>query len=154
MPVTCPSCKRQTIESRETCHYCGAKLPKGFLQRLLWALVEHPASFPETSRQDSFAQDAAAHAEFSMKAGGAFHIAGRGTVVTGKVLSGEIRVGEMVSYTAPNGEERVHLVAAIEEFKTIRVIAAKNDDVGLLLPDARKEEIPPGTLLSKAEKAE
>lgn len=74
-----------------------------------------------------------------------FNIRGRGTVVTGRVANGQIRVGDVVLL---NGERRVK-ITGVEMFAKILEVAQEGDNVGLLLQGLNKEDVQKGDVLSK-----
>jgi elongation factor Tu len=73
-----------------------------------------------------------------------FSIRGRGTVVTGRIETGSVRVGDPVRV---NSGARAVTVGAIEMFRKTLDVANAGDNVGLLLRDLRREDIGPGDVL-------
>ena len=147
--ILCPSCGRQTIEGRDTCHYCGVKLPKG-LAKWVAGLFENKRGQAPAS-EDSFLEGAAIRGDFRMKVEEVFEIQGRGTIVTGEIESGAIRTGESVLFTSKRGEQKNCRVKSIEKFRKILNQASAGEKVGLLLLGVAKEEIEEGIFLMKAE---
>ncbi len=146
--VQCPRCGRQTIENREVCHFCNAPLPKGILGKFFSKLLK-PTQ--ESAGTDSpFVQEALARGEFRMKAEGIFSIAGRGTVVTGKIEMGSARVGDTVVFTSRMGEKKMCRISSIERFRKLLEKASAGEQVGLLLAGVEKGEVAVGTLLVKS----
>ncbi len=74
-------------------------------------------------------------------------IAGRGTVVTGRVERGTVRIGDPVEVVGL-GAERTVVVTGIQSFHRDREVARAGDNVGLLLRGVRREEIERGQVLS------
>jgi elongation factor Tu len=80
-----------------------------------------------------------------MKAEDVFGISGRGTVVTGKVLSGEIHVGDEVRFMSTKGKSMECHVTGIEMFQKVVSAAKAGEDVGLLLRGLKQGDIEVGT---------
>jgi elongation factor Tu len=84
---------------------------------------------------------------FRMTVEDVFSIKGRGTVVTGKVESGTLKVGDEVSIQGKNGERKT-IVTGIEMFRKTMSQANAGDNVGLLLKDIAKPNVQQGDVLS------
>lgn len=76
-----------------------------------------------------------------------FTITGRGTVVTGHVESGSVKVGDTVRLGRTDGSSREVAVAGIEMFRKILNTAKRGDNVGLLLRDVDKNGVGRGDVL-------
>ncbi len=74
-----------------------------------------------------------------------FTIGGRGTVVTGRVARGRVRIGESVELLGAAVPEAV--VTGIETFHQLRDVAEAGDNVGLLLRGVEREAIARGALV-------
>jgi elongation factor Tu len=74
-----------------------------------------------------------------------FTIGGRGTVVTGRVARGRVRLGDVVELLGAAVPETV--VTGIETFHTLRDVAAAGDNVGLLLRGVDRDAIARGALV-------
>jgi elongation factor Tu len=72
-----------------------------------------------------------------------FSIRGRGTVVTGKVEQGRVRVGDMLELRGTYDAREV-VVSALELFRKKVEEASTGDFVGILLKDITKEEVSRG----------
>lgn len=83
---------------------------------------------------------------FRMMVEDVFSIAKRGTVVTGKIESGTLRVGDEVAINGKNGEKRT-VVTGIEAFRKTVSQANAGDTVGILLKDIAKQDIQRGDVL-------
>lgn len=83
--------------------------------------------------------------EFSMVVEDIFTIIGRGTVVTGKIERGSIKVGDIIRI---NNTTKVE-ISGIEMFRSKLDEASEGDNVGLLLKDITKKDIKKGDILSK-----
>jgi elongation factor Tu len=73
-------------------------------------------------------------------------IGGRGTVVTGRVERGTLRVGKILAIV---GADREVVVTGIQSFHQDREEARAGDNVGLLLRGLKREEIERGQVLSE-----
>ena len=72
-----------------------------------------------------------------------FSIRNRGTVVTGKIDAGTLKVGDQVMIRGRNGEKTT-TVTGIEAFRKTLEQANMGDTVGILLKDISKEDIQKG----------
>jgi elongation factor Tu len=77
-----------------------------------------------------------------------FTISGRGTVVTGRVDRGKVKVGEEVEIVG-FGETRKRVVTGVEMFRKLLDQAQAGDNVGTLLRGVGKEEVERGQVLAK-----
>ena len=77
----------------------------------------------------------------------AFHIAGRGVIVTGKVNKGTIRIGDLLYFKNAMGEKKEVKVNGIEMFRKILEEAHQGDNVGVLISNITKESIKKGDRL-------
>lgn len=77
-----------------------------------------------------------------------FAIEGRGTVVTGRIERGQIKVGEDVEIVGL-GETRKTTVTGIEMFNKSLDTGMAGDNAGLLVRGVKKEDIKRGQVLSK-----
>lgn len=72
-----------------------------------------------------------------------FSIAGRGTVVTGKIHSGTVRAGDELVIKGKDGERRA-VVLGVEASRKVLEEAHAGDAVGVLLKDASRAIIQRG----------
>jgi elongation factor Tu len=77
-----------------------------------------------------------------------FSIEGRGTVVTGKIEQGVLRVGEAVEIVGLSDEPRTAVVTQIETFGQILEEALAGDNVGCLLRGVAYDEVQRGQVLA------
>jgi elongation factor Tu len=77
-----------------------------------------------------------------------FSISGRGTVVTGRVERGKVKVGEDVEIVG-FGETRKRVVTGVEMFRKTLDEGIAGDNVGVLLRGTDKEEVERGMVLAK-----
>jgi len=77
-----------------------------------------------------------------------FSISGRGTVVTGRVDRGKVKVGEEVEIVG-FGETRKRVVTGVEMFRKLLDEGLAGDNIGVLLRGTDKEEVERGMVLAK-----
>jgi translation elongation factor EF-G len=100
------------------------------------------------SRSDFDSSAPVSYGDFSLTIDDIFSIRGRGTVVTGKVASGSLRLGQRVHVSSPDGTERYETtVRGIEIFKKHLEMAQTGDYVGLLLENLTKEQVKKGMVI-------
>jgi len=78
-----------------------------------------------------------------------FTITGRGTVATGRVERGKVKVGEEVEIVGLRPEARRTVVTGLEMFRKTLDEAVAGDNIGVLLRGVEKEEIERGMVLAK-----
>ncbi|WP_308533445.1 elongation factor Tu, partial [uncultured Peptoniphilus sp.] len=78
-----------------------------------------------------------------------FSITGRGTVATGRVERGTVKVGDTVEIVGLTNEKRDVVVTGVEMFKKQLDQAEAGDNVGLLLRGVQRNEIERGQVLAK-----
>ena len=76
-------------------------------------------------------------------------ITGRGTVATGRVERGQLKLGEEVEIIGLTDERRKPVVTGIEMFHKLLDYAEAGDNIGTLLRGVAKNEIERGQVLSK-----
>jgi elongation factor Tu len=86
---------------------------------------------------------------FLMPVEDVFSISGRGTVATGRIERGVIKVGEEVALIG-FGSDKKTVVTGVEMFRKLLDDGQAGDNVGLLLRGIAKEEIERGMVLAKA----
>ena len=84
---------------------------------------------------------------FRMPVEDIFTIHGRGTVVTGRVQSGTVRVGMDVNVIRDGGVATTTTITGVEMFRKVLDSATAGDNVGLLLKGLGKEQLRQGDLL-------
>jgi elongation factor Tu len=72
-----------------------------------------------------------------------FSIRNRGTVVTGRIETGTLKVGDQVVIKGRNGDKTT-TVTGIESFRKTLDQANTGDNVGLLLKDLTKQDVQQG----------
>ncbi len=85
---------------------------------------------------------------FLMAVEDVFSITGRGTVATGRIERGKVKVGEEVEIVGIK-ETRVTTVTGVEMFRKLLDEGMAGDNVGLLLRGIQKEDIERGMVLVK-----
>ncbi len=78
-----------------------------------------------------------------------FTITGRGTVVTGRVERGVIKVGEEVEIVGMQAETRKSVVTGVEMFRKLLDEGQAGDNIGALLRGIDKDEVQRGQVLAK-----
>ena len=86
---------------------------------------------------------------FLMPVEDVFTITGRGTVATGRVERGQLRMNEEVELVGLTEERRKVVVTGIEMFRKLLDYAEAGDNVGVLLRGVQREEIQRGQVLAK-----
>jgi elongation factor Tu len=107
------------------------------IEELLHALDE---SIPEPVRETD--------KPFLMPVEDVFSITGRGTVATGRIDRGRIKVGEEVQLVG-FGTEKKSVVTGVEMFRKLLDDGQAGDNVGLLLRGVEKTEVERGMVLAK-----
>ena len=92
--------------------------------------------------------DRKADMPFLMPVEDVFTISGRGTVATGRVERGQLKLGEEVEIVGLSDEKRKTVVTGIEMFHKLLDYAEAGDNVGTLLRGVAKTEIERGQVLS------
>jgi len=85
---------------------------------------------------------------FLMPVEDVFSITGRGTVATGRIDRGKIKVGEEVEMVGLNANKKT-VVTGVEMFRKLLDDGQAGDNVGLLLRGVEKNEIERGMVLAK-----
>ena len=86
---------------------------------------------------------------FLMPVEDVFSISGRGTVATGRVERGTIKMADVVEIVGLSEEKKSTVVTGIEMFHKLMDNAEAGDNVGLLLRGIQKNEIERGQVLCK-----
>lgn len=108
----------------------------GAIQKLLDALDSY---IPEPAREID--------KPFLMPIEGVFSISGRGTVVTGRVERGKIKVGQEVDVIG-FGKNIKSVVTGVEMFRKILDEGQAGDNIGLLLRGIKKEDVERGMVVA------
>lgn len=80
-----------------------------------------------------------------------FYIEGRGTVVTGRVAVGKVKVNDELFVVNPSGNKYKTVCVGIEMFKKLLTQAEEGDNCGILLRNVSVSSIQEGAWLQKGE---
>jgi elongation factor Tu len=78
-----------------------------------------------------------------------FSITGRGTVVTGRVERGKVKVGETVDIVGIHPKVEKTVVTGVEMFRKLLDEGVAGDNVGLLLRGTTKDQVERGQVIAK-----
>ncbi len=106
------------------------------------ALLEAVDSYIPTPQRES-------DKPFLMPVEDVFSITGRGTVATGRVERGTIKVGEEIEIIGLNDKPRKTVVTGVEMFRKLLDQAMAGDNIGTLLRGIDKNEVERGQVLAK-----
>ncbi len=115
----------------------ASDLGYGAMEKLMSAVDEY---IPEPARDTD--------KPFLMPIESVFSIAGRGTVATGRIESGKLKVGDEVEIVGFRDTVKT-VVTGIEMFRKTLNDGQAGDNVGLLLRGVKKEDIERGMVLAK-----
>ena len=87
--------------------------------------------------------------DFLMPVEDVFSISGRGTVATGRVERGTVKVGDVVEIVGLSEESKNTTVTGVEMFHKLLPQAEAGDNIGALLRGVAKDEIERGQVLAK-----
>ena len=93
--------------------------------------------------------DRKADLPFLMPVEDVFSISGRGTVATGRVERGTVKISDTVEIVGLADESKTTVITGIEMFHKLMDNAEAGDNVGLLLRGIQKNEIERGQVLAK-----
>jgi elongation factor Tu len=108
----------------------------------MWDLVEAVDSYIPTPQRET-------DKPFLMAVEDIFTITGRGTVATGRVERGRLKVGEEVEIVGLRPQPKRTVVTGIEMFRKTLDETVAGDNVGVLLRGVEKDEIERGMVLAK-----
>ncbi len=107
------------------------------IQELMVALDEH---VPEPLRE--------LDKPFQMPVEDVFSIKGRGTVVTGRVDQGQVRMGDEIEIVGLKDESRKTVVTGVEMFRKILEVGQAGDNIGVLLRGVDRKDVERGMMLA------
>ncbi|EEG77819.1 elongation factor Tu domain protein [Dethiobacter alkaliphilus AHT 1] len=110
--------------------------------KVIWELMDAVDEYVPTPERDI-------DKPFLMPIEDVFTITGRGTVATGRVERGAIKVGEEVEIVGFAEKSRKTVVTGVEMFRKIMDFAEAGDNIGALLRGVDREEIERGQVLAK-----
>ena len=108
----------------------------------IWELMGYVDSYIPTP-------DRKADMPFLMPVEDVFTITGRGTVATGRVERGQLRLSEEVEIVGLTDEKRKTVVTGIEMFRKLLDYAEAGDNIGALLRGIQRTDIERGQVLAK-----
>ncbi|WNF23092.1 elongation factor Tu [Mesobacillus jeotgali] len=86
---------------------------------------------------------------FMMPVEDVFSITGRGTVATGRVERGQVKVGDVIEIIGLTEEPKSTTVTGVEMFRKLLDYAEAGDNIGALLRGVAREDIQRGQVLAK-----
>ena len=110
--------------------------------RVVWELMDAIDSYIPTPERDR-------DKPFLMPVEDVFTITGRGTVATGRVERGVIKMGDEVEIVGFNERSRKTVATGVEMFRKTMAEAEAGDNVGVLLRGIDRDEIERGQVLAK-----
>ena len=110
--------------------------------KCIWELMDAVDSYIPTPERDS-------DKPFLMPIEDVFTITGRGTVVTGRVERGQVKVGDTVEIVGLMDESKKTVVTGVEMFRKLLDYAETGDNIGCLLRGIDRKEVERGQVLSK-----
>ncbi len=128
-------CARDALESTNTD-------PNAPEYKCIHELIEAVDSYIPTPERKS-------DLPFLMPIEDVFSITGRGTVVTGRVERGTVKVGDTVEIVGLADESRSTVVTGVEMFRKLLDQAEAGDNIGVLLRGIQKDEVERGQVLCK-----
>jgi elongation factor Tu len=114
------------------CQWCGK----------IWELMDAVDSYIPTPERDT-------DKPFLMPVEDVFTITGRGTVATGRVERGTIKVGEEIEIVGLSEAPRKSVVTGVEMFRKLLDFAQAGDNIGALLRGVDRKDIERGQVLAK-----
>ncbi|AKX95322.1 elongation factor Tu [Neomoorella thermoacetica] len=117
---------------KRECEWCGK----------VWELMDAVDSYIPTPERDT-------DKPFLMPIEDVFTITGRGTVTTGRVERGKVKVGDEVEIIGLRDEIRKTVVTGVEMFRKILDEAVAGDNIGTLLRGVDRKEVERGMVLAK-----
>jgi len=93
--------------------------------------------------------DRAKDKPFLMPIEDVFTITGRGTVVTGRVERGQVKVGDEAAIIGMREDIRKHIVTGVEMFRKLLDYAEAGDNIGTLLRGLDRKDVERGMVLAK-----
>jgi elongation factor Tu len=117
---------------KRECEWCGP----------IWKLMDEVDAYIPTPERD-------VDKPFLMPVEDVFSITGRGTVATGRVERGVVKVGDEVEIVGMTDERKKTVVTGVEMFRKLLDQAQAGDNIGALLRGVDRKEIERGQVLSK-----
>lgn len=108
----------------------------------IWELMDAVDSYVPTPERDK-------DKSFLMPIEDVFTITGRGTVVTGRVERGQVKVGDTIQIVGLRNDIRQTVVTGVEMFRKLLDYAEAGDNIGCLLRGVERKEVERGQVLAK-----
>jgi elongation factor Tu len=108
----------------------------------VWKLMDAVDEYVPTPERDK-------DKTFLMPIEDVFTITGRGTVVTGRVERGQVKVGDTVQIVGLMEETKQTVVTGVEMFRKLLDYAEAGDNIGCLLRGIERKEVERGQVLAK-----
>ncbi|NMP36776.1 MAG: elongation factor Tu [Clostridiales bacterium] len=108
----------------------------------IWELMDAVDSYIPTPERK-------ADLPFLMPVEDVFTITGRGTVATGRVERGQLKVGEEIEIVGLSDEKKKTVCTGVEMFHKLLDYAEAGDNIGALLRGVQRNEIERGQVLAK-----
>ena len=118
---------------KRECEWCGD----------IWKLMDAVDAFIPTPERDT-------DKPFLMPIEDVFTITGRGTVATGRVDRGRVKVGDEVEIVGLTTTSRKTIVTGVEMFRKLLDSAQAGDNIGALLRGVERKDIERGQVLAKS----
>ena len=115
--------------------------PDAPVYKCIWELLDAVDSYIPTPERPT-------DQPFLMPVEDVFGIKGRGTVVTGRIERGIVRIGEEVDIVGLRGEIETRVVTGVEMFRKTLDEGEAGDNVGCLLRGVEREEVERGMVLA------
>ena len=110
--------------------------------KCVWELMDAVDEYIPTPERD-------VDKPFLMPIEDVFTITGRGTVVTGRVERGQVKVGDEVNIVGLKDENKKTVVTGVEMFRKLLDYAETGDNIGCLLRGIDRKEVERGQVLAK-----
>lgn len=117
---------------KRECQWCGG----------IWKLMDAVDEYIPTPQRDT-------DKPFLMPIEDVFTITGRGTVVTGRVERGKVKVGDEVEIVGLDTEKKKSVVTGVEMFRKTLDEGVAGDNIGVLLRGIDRKEVERGMVLAK-----
>lgn len=117
---------------KRECDWCGQ----------VWKLMDEVDAYIPTPERD-------VDKPFLMPVEDVFSITGRGTVATGRVERGQVKVGDEIEIVGMTEERKKTVVTGVEMFRKLLDMAQAGDNIGCLLRGVDRKEIERGQVLAK-----
>ncbi len=120
---------------------CTSKDPEAPEYQCIWELLDAVDSYIPTPVRET-------DKPFLMPVEDVFGIKGRGTVVTGRIERGKVKVGEEIEIIGLK-ETRKTVVTGVEMFRKLLTEGLAGDNVGCLLRGIERDDVERGQVLAK-----